>query len=934
MSRRGKRARRGGMSLRTRLTISYSVALALLVLSVGVSYSLVATRGLTGYALDASQDVAASVALSLENSLLLESEVALQVRAETAMLFIEDLVAEADELGVSEDRLQEQAIRILNAQQVGPAGYFFVLGRDGRLVAHPEAELVGQDLSDAGVVSQVLEQGSGFIQYEWQNPSDAQARAKTGYIVPFPQWGWFVTASDYTHGLADRISSERLHAILGSIQLSSVLGVALVNDDDQFVAASSTWPRVWAQSGFRPALLSSATSIAENRRTVLATVPFDPFGGRVAIIYSLDPLRRVIDRFLLVAGISIIPALLVIFVMSNISAKMITAPMRNLTERMLRRLDVSGEQGVTANGDLRALMLSQLRTVVRLQYSLRREKKAETSLVVANQVFLNTAEGICVTDADGTIRQVNPAFVEATGYAEEELLGQPIRLIRSNIHGEDFFAELWQSLQSSGSWSGEIWNKKRNGDEFPQLCSIGAVRDSRSGRVESYVAVYHDISEIKNTEQHLQHLASHDTLTGLPNRSFLTDMLQFAVPQAARESRQIAVLFLDLDDFKDVNDSFGHDAGDQLLQWVARKFRDELRGQDVIARFGGDEFVVVLRDVEDADGVALVARRLLAAAREPYTVGNQLIRPSVSIGVAIYPDGDRDPSTLLRDADAAMYAAKRAGRNDYRFHDPHMNATAHRRLAMQGAIAQAIDQEELVAVFQPIHSLTADGVTAAEALVRWRSEGRMVPPGDFLPYLENSSMITRLDLWVLQQACRILLQYGDRLPRAFHISVNVGAWDLVSEDFAARATETVHSFGVPPSRICLEVTESAAIKSFDRARETLRALRLEGFGLYLDDFGAGHSSIRYLREFGVDAVKLDRQFLSGVENSESVQSLVSGFISLARGMHLATIIEGIESAAQLDFVKEAGADYVQGYYTGKPMAFAELLENTKIVSPT
>lgn len=210
----------------------------------------------------------------------------------------------------------------------------------------------------------------------------------------------------------------------------------------------------------------------------------------------------------------------------------------------------------------------------------------------------------------------------------------------------------------------------------------------------------------------------------------------------------------------------------------------------------------------------------------------------------------------------------------------------------------------------------------------------MVPPGDFLPYLENSSMITRLDLWVLQQACKMLLQYSDQLPAAFYISVNVGAWDLVSEDFAARATETVHSFGVPTRRICLEVTESAAIKSFERARVTLRALRREGFRLYLDDFGAGHSSIRYLREFGVDAVKLDRQFLLGVESSESVQSLVSGFISLARGMHLDTIIEGIESEEQLEFVKSAKADYVQGYYTGKPMEFERLIETAKLVAPT
>jgi diguanylate cyclase (GGDEF)-like protein/PAS domain S-box-containing protein len=530
-----------------------------------------------------------------------------------------------------------------------------------------------------------------------------------------------------------------------------------------------------------------------------------------------------------------------------------------------------------------------------------------------------------VADPDGTIVRVNPAMEAITGYQSEELVGQHAGVLKSDRHEQRFYEELWSTLVAEGAWVGEVWTVRKGGEPFPQLLSVRAVRD-QDDDVESLVAVCHDISERKEAEDRLHYLATHDSLTGLPNRAYLNNLLDHTLRQARRAEELTAVLFLDIDNFKDVNDSHGHDAGDQLLKWIARRLEFQLREEDIVVRFGGDEFVIVLPRIEDAEFASVVARRILAAVRDPYLVGSQKMRPSVSIGVAVYPEAGREAADLLRDADAAMYAAKRQGRNTYRFHNPGMNENAHRRLAMQGSVASAIDNDEFRVLYQPILALADGRIAGAEALVRWEREGRLVMPGEFLPYLENSSMLSRLDLWVLDQVCLEMKEVQDAHGADFLVSVNAGAYNLIQDDFVPRVTETVSRNGVDPSRIAIEVTETAAIRNFDRARATLRELQSAGFKLYLDDFGEGYSSIRYLREFGVDSVKLDRTYLTNVEHSEPARSLVSGFTQLAHGMRLHAVVEGVETEGQLDFVREAGCDYAQGFLVGKPAPLTQSLQ--------
>jgi diguanylate cyclase (GGDEF)-like protein/PAS domain S-box-containing protein len=845
-------------------------------------------------------------------------------------MVVDALINDAEGNPELEAQAKQQALSFLSAQRVGPAGYFFVVDREGTVIMHPEPELVGANLSQEDVIQKVFDQGHGYIRYRWQNPSDSAPAPKTGYVVHLDEWGWYATASDYTEGFLERLSPMRLQDLVTSIDLPNVLAISLKSTDGEPLAETARWDEVSRQYGLGMAAHGETDSRVGSGNAIQVFLPVDRFDATVGVIYTPDVLYDVLERYLVGALLALIPAALLIYVLSRVSATLITAPIVRFTERFHRRVDPDGPADVrhSTDNDLGAMVLTQLRTLVRLDYEEKRRRVAEQSLVVSRQVFLNTAEGIVVTDPDGIISEVNPAFTKMTGYESTDIVGEPASVLQSDEHDSVFFSELWRSLIDVGSWSGEIWNRRKDGTAVPQLCSIEAVQSGRGTGVESYVAVYHDISEIKSTQQRLHHLANHDPLTGLPNRSFLTDMLGYSIAQAKREGRRLAVLFVDLDHFKDVNDSFGHDTGDRLLTWISEKLRGELREEDMIARFGGDEFVIVIPDVSDTEDVALVARRLLASVREPYVIREQRIRPSLSIGIAVYPDGSLEQADLLRDADAAMYAAKHAGRNDYRFHDPAMNDVAHRRLAMQGAVARGLDEGEFSVVYQPIIGLKTDAIVGAEALVRWDGSPNPVPPDEFLPFLENSSMITRLDLWVLEEACAELATHLEELPEGFYLSVNTGAANLLVDDYVERVTQAVRVAGIDPSRISIEVTETAAIKNFARARRTLQALRSHGFSIYLDDFGAGHASIRYLREFGIDAVKLDRQFINEVESSESAQSLVSGFVSLARGMNLTTIIEGVETQEQLDYVRSANADCVQGFFCSKPMQFHELMASS------
>ena len=435
--------------------------------------------------------------------------------------------------------------------------------------------------------------------------------------------------------------------------------------------------------------------------------------------------------------------------------------------------------------------------------------------------------------------------------------------------------------------------------------------------------------ELSIKENKLVNLTNHDALTELPNRAFLGTALELAVKDCERHHRQLAVIFLDIDNFKDINDSLGHSAGDHLLRTTAQRITELLRAEDVMARFGGDEFVVLLQDIEGRGQAASVARRIIRSVNDPIVVEEQSTRPTVSIGIALYPDDGDTTEEIFRNADAAMHAVKRKEKNGFCFHHNSMNLDAQRRLAMKEQVSAALEHDEMRVMYQTIYSVNEKRIAGVEALVRWKNGTITVPPDNFLPYIENSEAITRLDLWITEAALREI-NGRPGLPDDLFININAAPIDLVSRDFYRRFLDAVERGGGTPDQVHLEITESTTIRDFQRVADTLQELKAAGVQIYLDDFGEGYSSIRYLRELGVNAVKLDRAYISNVGHSCEARSLVSGFVQMAHGINVSAVVEGVETKEQLDFLSRCGADYAQGYYFCKPVEIDGLCESTQL----
>ncbi|MFP4115262.1 MAG: EAL domain-containing protein [Spirochaetota bacterium] len=915
--------------LHVRLTLLYTAVITVFLIGAGTIYGVLTRDSINSYAAVEAVESAETLGATLADAIRLENQGALRARGEAVVAVIGSMY-ERDTRTVGADAVQRRALEFLASQQIGGGGYYFVVDSRGNLRHHPYEDVRRTADATTPIIARVLRQKNGFVRYFWQNPTDRIPRDKIAYITHFAPWDWYIVATDYAAGLLERVPIGTLHSLLNSYRQESVLAAIVRSRDGTLVSASEGWAgfvrEVRSTDIWRDGALLESRSTTLRSGDVLAFAPLQGLGAEVAIVYDAQRLFDLTNRFTYILAFSLVAAVFAIAIASRIAGQLIARPVRLMNDRFRRRLtDGAGSLDRSGSDDIRTLVLQQLRALVRLDYERRGREAAEHEAMIAESVFRHTSEGIVVTDAEGRIIRVNPAYESISGYSAAELIGANPRIVKSGRHDAVFYAQMWNALETTGEWVGEVWNKRKGGEEYPQLLSIRAVHLGDREEVDSYVAVCHDISERKETEDRLQYLATHDELTGLPNRAYLANMIEYTLRQGRRSDSLIAVLFLDIDNFKDVNDSYGHDRGDQLLKWIARRLTLLLRSEDTVVRFGGDEFVILLPHIEDEEYASVVARKILAAVREPYIIEHQKIRPSVSIGIAIYPEAGRDPANLLRDADAAMYAAKRQGRNTYRFHNPGMNESAHRRLAMQGSVASAIDRGELSIVYQPILSLSDNRISGAEALVRWNRDGRTIAPGEFLPYLENSTMLTRLDLWVLDRVCADIVAHDKELGPNFRVSVNAGAYNLIQDDFVDRATEIVTRRGVDPGRIAIEVTETAAIRNFDRARATLRDLQSAGFKLYLDDFGEGHSSIRYLREFGVDSVKLDRGYLTNVHRSHSARSLVSGFTQLAHGMRLQAVIEGVETEEQLQFIRDAGCDYAQGFLIGRPRGLAATL---------
>ncbi|MBU1664402.1 MAG: EAL domain-containing protein, partial [Gammaproteobacteria bacterium] len=550
--------------------------------------------------------------------------------------------------------------------------------------------------------------------------------------------------------------------------------------------------------------------------------------------------------------------------------------------------------------------------------SSRRAHEAYVRQVVA--MFESTAEGVMLTDLKGHILSVNPAFTAVTGYSEAEAIGRNPSFLKSGRHTDEFYQLMWAELLATGHWQGELWDRRKNGEVYPEWLTISAVRDT-NGAVQSYVGVFSDISHIKRSEAELERLAHYDPLTGLPNRILMHAQLNHALDRARRHKERVAIMVLDLDGFKTVNDSLGHPAGDLLLQTIAERLRRLLRREDTVARMGGDEFAVI---VEAIGNPGLIAEKIIRAVSEPVELDGHSALVTASVGIALFPDDGNDTTSLLQAADMAMYASKQAGRNTSRFHHADMTRAAQQRLVIEQGLRRALDNDELEVWFQPQFDLLSGDLVGAEALVRWRSPERgLVPPNDFIPIAEETGLILPLGEWVLRQSCRHAVEWQARGLGAGSVSVNVAGPQIERGDFFAIVQTVLEETGWPAERLELEITESFLLRNAEQAMAVVQKLSELGVKVAIDDFGTGYSSLSYLKYLRVNKLKIDQSFVRDLPGDHDDAAITRAVISLGHNLGFSVIAEGVESDAQREFLKQEGCDQAQGYFYSRPLPAAE-----------
>lgn len=590
------------------------------------------------------------------------------------------------------------------------------------------------------------------------------------------------------------------------------------------------------------------------------------------------------------------------------SLRNFTAPIR--TKGGSIRLCELTAQPIPINGE--ACVLTIARDITERQ-------QMQEKLLQAATVFESTAEGVMITDTEQRITAVNRAFTEITGYSEAEALGQSPRLLASGQHDSAFYAAMWHQLAADGHWQGEIWNRRKNGEPYPEWLTISAVRN-RDEQITHFVGVFADISTLKHAQARLDYQAHHDPLTGLPNRILFESRLQAALLDATTDAQQGAVLFIDLDRFKHINDSLGHPVGDLLLKGIAARLKEQLRDIDTVARLGGDEFIILLPGLHNAVDAEHVANKVLACFSAPFEADDHEFFTSASIGISLYPEHGSDVATVVKNADAAMYRAKSKGRNRIEFYTRDLTFQANERMALENELRRALERGELSLYYQPKLCLQNRRLIGAEALIRWHHPlfGE-ISPERFIPLAEENGLILPLGDWVLAEACRQMREWQDRHAPFGPLSVNLAGAQLRQPQLVERIDRLLQDTGVVPCHLQLEITEGFIMSQAEEALAVLHALKALGVQLAIDDFGTGYSSLSYLKRLPLDIIKIDKSFVRGLPDDLEDAAIARAIIALGRSMQLTVIAEGVETHAQEAFLTAEGCEQIQGYVVSRPL---------------
>lgn len=818
-------------------------------------------------------------------------------------------------------------------------GYIFIDTLEGECILLPiNPDIEGRSLLDnqddtghyimRGLIEAVqTPEQAGFSRYRWYAPDyPDQMREKIAYVELFEPLNWIIGTGDYLYQVENDLKQQALKR-LEALSFGDEGYIAVLHKSGQ-VLLSPTRP---GSSGKLVNELDSehrqmVTWLLEQATPEGRFVEYDWYKpGADGIHHKLSLVQDVPEwDWVLIAGIY-----------------------QESMDRTLERQKVKLEEALQndlqwlilvlllalAAATLVAWIISRwLRTLMRRyqeeidQRQVKLEHTAE-QLKLSAQVFESASEGAMISDAENRIMAVNPAFTRITGYEQEDVLGKTPALLASGRHSPAFFDRMWQTLQEENRWQGEVWNRRRNGEIYPQWLSISLVRDD-DGVVRNHVAMLTDMTERKETEDQLRYLSDFDPLTDLPNRRLLRDRTIQAIARARRRHEQVALLIIDLDRFKNINDSLGHGSGDAVLKVMARRLSEQARDSDTISRLGGDEFVILLPDLDGHTDLSALASRYLQMIAEPLSIDDHTIVTTASIGVALCPGDGEDFDTLLKNADTALYHAKGQGRNNFQFFTEAMNQQVSERLLMETQLRDALGRGELELYYQPQYDFSSNRLIGCEALLRWNSSQGLVMPDRFIPLAEETGLIIPIGAWVLRQACRQAREWDRIHGTALSMAVNVSAVQFRPElvdDVKAALSES----GFPAQQLVLEVTESVLMSDVEGSISLLHQLRELGVRIALDDFGTGYASLAYLKRFALDKLKIDRTFIMGIPEDEDDVAITSSIIDIARHLRLKTVAEGVETDAHCEFLRRAGCHIAQGYFYSPPLpahAFEQRLQ--------
>lgn len=761
--------------------------------------------------------------------------------------------------------------------------------------------------------------GEGFSRYRWYPPHDqTQMEDKIAFVKLFEPYGWIIGAGDYLYQIENDLKEQALKR-LESIRFGEHGYLAVFDGDGRLMStpglSSLQGKNIGAdKKKLEDKAIQTILAKAEQGGGFINYQWYFPNGegpyNKISLVGKVDDLDWII-----VAGFypEDIKGLLQ-------SQKDLLAKAQFEDRSQLYLFLILAAFITLTLSYIFSQWLNRKFTQYHLDLQQQQNELLENAeqLKLASRVFDNASEGIMVTGDNNVLLAVNDAFTEITGYTAEEVLGRNPKFLQSGRHDESFYRQMWLAINQRGQWSGEIWNRRKSGELFPQWLSISASLDT-AGEVRNYIASITDLTERKEVEKKIQYLSDYDPLTNLPNRRLLGYRVDQTINMSKRKGdQQFALLYIDLDHFKNINDSLGHGFGDEILQKVAERIECLIRDGDTVSRLGGDEFMILVSDLDKLESIANLAERLLYDISRPLeTDGHLTVTPS--IGISVYPNDGDSFDTLLRNADAAVHFAKTQGRNNYQFYTAEMNRQASKRLRVEMALRKAIEKNEFTVFYQPQLCLAKKKLIGCEALVRWQHpEQGLVPPDAFIPLAEETGLILQIGGWVLEQACLQGVKWLHKSGPDFTMSVNVSVRQFRPELVDEVRNALVQS-GLPSCNLVIEITESTLMQNEETTLLLLQELKQLGVQLSLDDFGTGYSSMAYLKRFNLDQLKIDRAFISDLPHNRDDAAITSAIIDVASHFGLVTVAEGIETEAQAEFLASVGCVEGQGYLYEKPI---------------